>query len=200
MYDRGIKLIRWYDLGFAQITNKIRPIKTAEDIKGLKIRAVSSATISIDSMKTLGAAVTTLPYSELYMGMQTGVVDGQFNPVDAIYESKFYEVQEHLSMLNLFWYLFSLVVNRDVWEGLDAETQAILIEAADIANEAAQQYTDNLRDSYIELLEKELEIIYLTEEGVESFRNALRPIYEQMNSQYPDVNKILEWLEDYRRN
>lgn len=200
LYNRGIKLIRWYDLGFAQITNKVRPIKTAEDIKGLKMRAVSSATISIDSMKTLGAAVTTLPYSELYMGMQTGVVDGQFNPVDAIYESKFYEVQEHLSMLNLFWYLFSLVVNRDVWDGLDADTQAIFIEAADIANEAAKEYTDTLRDSYIELLEKELEITYVTDEGIESFRNALKPVYEQMNAQYPDVNKMLEWLEDYRKN
>jgi len=199
LYENGIKLIRWYDLGFAQITNKVRPIKSAEDMKGLKMRAVSSATIAIDSMKTLGAAVTTIPYSELYMGMQTGVVDGQFNPVDAIYESKFHEVQEHLSMVNLFWYLFSLTINRDVWESLDAETQAIFIEAADAANEAATEYTNNLRDSYLELLDKELEITYVTDEGLQTFRDTLKPIYDKMNNQYPDVNKILEWLENYRK-
>ncbi|MBN2395112.1 MAG: TRAP transporter substrate-binding protein [Candidatus Atribacteria bacterium] len=200
LYERGIKLIRWYDLGFAQITNKVRPVHTADDMKGLKMRAVSGATLAIDSMKALGAAVTTMPYSELYMGLQTGVIDGQFNPVDAIYESKFYEVQEHLAMVNLFWYTFSLAMNRGIWESLDAENQAIFIEAADMANEAAIEYTNSLRDEYLSLLEDELEITYVTGDALEGFREKLKPVYDNMNSQYPDVNKMLEWLENYRKN
>jgi len=199
LYKKGIKLIRWYDLGFAQITNKVRAIKTADDMKGLKMRAHSSAIVAIDSMKELGAGVTTMPYSELYMGMQTGVIDGQFNPVDAIYETKFHEVQDHLSMVNLFWYLFSLTINADVWDGFDAETQAIIVEAANEANQAATEYTNSKRDSYIEKLEKELEITYVSEEGLNTFREKLKPIYDKMNEQYPDTNKMLQWLEDYRK-
>jgi len=200
LYKRGIKLLRWYDLGFAQITNKVRPIHTVDDMKGLKMRAVSSATIAIDSMKELGAGVTTMPYSELYMGMQTGVIDGQFNPVDAIYESKFFEVQDHLAMVNLFWYLFSLTINADVWDNFDAETQAIFMEAANEANKAATEYTNSLRDRYIDLLKNELEITYITGDELEGFREKLKPIYDKMNSQYPDVNKMLEWLKDYRKS
>jgi tripartite ATP-independent transporter DctP family solute receptor len=200
LYKRGIKLLRWYDLGFAQITNKVRPVKTADDMKGLKMRACTGATVAIESMKELGAGVTTMPYSELYMGMQTGVIDGQFNPVDAIYETKFHEVQDYLSMVNLFWYLFSLTINADVWEGFDAETQAIFMEAANEANKAATEYTNKLRDGYIDLLKDELEITYNTSEELDSFREKLKPIYSKSNEQYPDVEEMLKWLENYRKS
>ena len=125
--ERGYKVLATYDLGFNQITNNVRPIRKPEDLNGVLMRANPADRAVIQVFKQLGASVSTMSFSEVYMALQTGVVDGQVNPLDAIYETKFHEVQNYLTMINLQWYYFLLTMTEKTWSGLDEETQGILL-------------------------------------------------------------------------
>ncbi len=79
MEDNGLKLLVWARSGFRQITNNVRPIKTPSDFKGLKMRTPPLENI-LQTMQAFGTGATFIAYSELYMALKTGVVDGQENP------------------------------------------------------------------------------------------------------------------------
>ena len=85
--------------GYRQFTNNVRPITSPEDIVGLKMRTPPLAPI-IKTMEALQANPTQVAYTETYMALKTGVVDGQENPPSNIVDMKFYEVQKYLSIVN----------------------------------------------------------------------------------------------------
>lgn len=200
-FERGYKILATYDLGFNQITNNVRAIRKPEDFKGILLRANPADRLNIKVFKQLGAAISTMAYSEVYMGLQTGVVDGQFNPLDAIYETKFHEVQDYLTMINLQWYTFLLSMTAKTWSNLDEETQAILLDAAKQARETAKDYTTEKTKEYLELVENEFkEITFITGEGKAAFKEKLQPIYEELRTEYEDIEDMEKWLEDYRKS
>src|SRR5690606_17523945 len=137
--NAGYKVIAHTDLGFAQITNSKQPVKTPDDLKGLKIRSPQEPT-SIETFKQLGSSVTTMAFTEVYMGLQQNVIDGQFNPLDAIYENNFHEVQKYLTLTNHFYYHVNFIMNLNLFESLDPELQQIVLEAGEAAQEASRQY------------------------------------------------------------
>ena len=83
--------------GMRNLTNSVRPIKTVDDIKGLKMRT-PPIDVTIRTFKAIGANPQEVPYTETYMALKTGVVDGQENPFSNIVDMKFYEAQKYLSL------------------------------------------------------------------------------------------------------
>jgi len=198
--ERGYKILAIYDLGFNQITNNLRPIRKPEDLEGVLLRANPADRLNIQVFRQLGASISTMSYSEIYMGLQTGVVDGQFNPLDAIYETKFHEVQDYLTMINLQWYTFMLSMTEKTWSGLDEETQNILLDAAKQASEFAKDYTTEKTQEYLDLVQDEFkEITFITAEEKVAFVEKLQPIYEEIRENYEDFSDMEKWLEEYRK-
>lgn len=198
--ERGYKILATYDLGFNQITNNKRPIRKPEDLEGVLLRANPADRLNIQVFKQLGASISTMSFSEIYMGLQTGVVDGQFNPLDAIYETKFHEVQDYLTMINLQWYTFMLSMTEKTWSALDGETQTILLEAAKEASVFAKDYTTQKLEEYLELVKDEFkEITFLTPEEKVPFVEKLQPVYEELREKYEDFAAMEAWLADYRK-
>lgn len=95
--DEQLILLAYWDNGIRQISNNERPIETPEDLAGLSIRTPQDA-VTIDTFTALGATPTPMQFSELYLALQQGVVDGQENPLVNIYASKLHEVQKFISM------------------------------------------------------------------------------------------------------
>src|SRR5690625_5193754 len=95
----GYKLLAFWENGFRNITNNKRPIVKPEDLKGIKLRTPNGEW-RVRMFKLYGANPTPMPYSETFVGLQTGAVDGQENPLAQIYPAHFYEVQKYLSMSN----------------------------------------------------------------------------------------------------
>ena len=126
----GIKVLATGDAGgFRQWTNNIRPIKTPEDMNGLKMRTPGVQAIQ-EEMAAFGANVTAIDYAELYEALKTGVVDGQENPYANIVDKKFYEVQKYLTVCNYQIHPAPLCVSLDWYNSLPAEYQDILVECA----------------------------------------------------------------------
>lgn len=166
------------DSGFRQITNNIRPIKSPEDMQGLKMRTVLEV---IDlSMKAFGASTVSVPFTDLYMALKTGVADGQENPVALIDSQKFYEVQKYCSIIDYMFCAEVMYVNLDWWNSLPADYQAVLTEASKEMMEENSRITDEENDNYIEHIKNSgCEVTVLTPEQRESFRAPAEEVWKQ---------------------
>lgn len=121
--------LAYYDGGARSFYNSEKPINTPDDMDGLKFRVMQSD-IFVDMVGALGANATPMPYGEVYSGIQTGVIDGAENNYPS-YDTaghaevaKFYSLDEHLMVPEV------LVVSKVVWDGLPAEVQSAMREAA----------------------------------------------------------------------
>ena len=136
---RGMRVLACGELGFRQITNSKRPILSADDLKGLKIR-VPNNRFRLQAFQALGAAPTPIDYKELYGALQQGVVDGQENPLAAFKEKTMWEVQKYISITNHVFTPACLLANDRWWQGVDAPNRAIMESAArEAANWQRQQ-------------------------------------------------------------
>jgi TRAP-type transport system periplasmic protein len=113
------------DNGFRNITTSTKPIVTAEDLKGFKIR-VPISPLWTSMFKAFGSAPTGINFSEVYSALQTKVVEGQENPLAIIDIAKLYEVQKYTSMTGHMWDGQWILANGKRWAGLPADVQAVI--------------------------------------------------------------------------
>lgn len=126
----GLEVLGFGDSGgFFAITNSKRPIRTPEDLKNLKIR-----TQTLESHKriisSLGGQPAAIAWSEVYTSLQTGVADGQMNPVPIITMAKFNEVQKHITLTDHLFTPYVWVINRKFYDSLTPHEQAVVQHAA----------------------------------------------------------------------
>jgi tripartite ATP-independent transporter DctP family solute receptor len=116
---------KMWDNGFRQITTSTRPVATAADLAGMKIR-VPVSPMGISLFKALSAAPTSLQFSEVYSALQTKVVDAQENPLAIVQTAKLYEVQKYCSLTNHMWDGFWFLANRRAWSALPEDVRTIV--------------------------------------------------------------------------
>jgi tripartite ATP-independent transporter DctP family solute receptor len=115
-------LDKGYDHGFRQITTRTKPITGPDDLKGFKIR-LPVAPYLISLFRHLGASPTAINFNEVYSALQTGIVDGQENPLVLIDTAKLYEVQKYCSLTNHVWAGFHTSFNVAAWKRLPPDLQ-----------------------------------------------------------------------------
>jgi TRAP-type transport system periplasmic protein len=113
-----------YDHGFREITSRTKAIKTPEDLRGFKIR-LPVAPYYISLFRHLGASPTPINFSEVYSALQTGVVDGQENPLVLIDTAKLYEVQKYCSLTNHTWAGIHISFSNIAWKRLPSNLQEL---------------------------------------------------------------------------
>ena len=114
---------------FRRPTNGVRPITKPDDMKGLKIRDPNVPAYSIVT-KAMGAVPVPMDFKELYVALSRDVVDGQHNPFSHIVGSKFYEVQQHVSLLPYGLPPHIVTLSQKAWGRLSEAEQKIIMEAA----------------------------------------------------------------------
>ena len=125
----GYRIISIWENGFRHVTNNRQPIETPADLDGVKLRTPSGVW-RLKLFQALGANPTPMALSEVFIGLQTGVIDGQENPLAQIWGSKLYEVQEYLSLTGHVYTPAYVVTSPARWDGLPPEIRAILEEEA----------------------------------------------------------------------
>ncbi|HEU0149822.1 MAG TPA: TRAP transporter substrate-binding protein [Bradyrhizobium sp.] len=136
--DKGLVLLAFGKQGFRNVTNSKRPIRTPEDIKGLKIRVIPNETYKM-AFKALGAEPVPMDFPLVYSALKDGRLDGQENPVPTIASSRFEEVQKYLTLTAHFFAPIAFVANREMFEQLDTADQEALKAAAKAGAEATWQ-------------------------------------------------------------
>ena len=162
---------KMWDNGFRQTTTSNKPIVTAKDMDGLKIR-VPVSPLSISMFKALGASPTSLQFSEVYSALQTRIVDAQENPLPIIQVAKLYEVQKYCAISNHIWDGFWFIANGRAWEALPAEIKKIVANAI---NDAGLKQRDDIK-TFNATVQSDLQAKGLTfaKPAPDSFRAKLR--------------------------
>ncbi|WP_070964473.1 TRAP transporter substrate-binding protein [Vibrio sonorensis] len=172
---KGYKVIGFWENGFRNITNAKRPINTPEDLQGLKIRTPNSSW-RVKMFKNWGANPTPMSFSEVFIGLQTGVIDGQENPYTNIYAAKLQEVQGYLSVTNHVYTPAYLTAGARHYGKFPDQVRAVLEKSAKDAQqwgyqEAAKLETE-LKDKLVAGGMK------LNVANRDAFVNASQPIYD----------------------
>lgn len=144
----------FWEEGFYNVTNDKRPIESVEDFDGLKIRTMENG-ILIDAYKELGANPTPMSLGEVYTALQQGTVNGQTNPLSQVYSSNFYEVQDYVSSTHEFYGTWPFLMNKDFYDSLTEEEQAIVTEAEKEARDYQRKLSREDEEGYLEKLEDE---------------------------------------------
>ncbi len=179
LLEKNVVALGFGENGFRQITNNKRPIQTPKDIEGLKIR-IPGIKMYISLFKALGADPTAMNFAEVFTSLQQGAIDGQENPLDVIYSSKFEEVQKYISLWNYSYDAIILGMNKDRFESFDEETQNILRECAVEACEYQRTINREKGEEQLEYFkEAGMQVTELTDEQIAAFQAKVQPVYDE---------------------
>ncbi|MEZ5662598.1 MAG: TRAP transporter substrate-binding protein [Burkholderiaceae bacterium] len=146
--EKGMVVLGYWDNGIRNMSNSKRPLLKPEDLKGLKMRTPPDA-VTVDIMQALGAEAQQIKFSELYVALQQGVVDGQENPLTNIYSAKLYEVQKYVSLTGHKYEMTPFLMSKRTWDRLsDADRKAVQ-EAANEATALQRKLSKESDDSLV---------------------------------------------------
>lgn len=150
----GIKAVGFWENGFRELTNNSKAIATPEDLSGMKIRTMENA-VHMATYTALGATPTAMAWGEIFSALQQGTVDGQENPLAIILTAKVYEVQQHVSMIDLFYSPCVLMISEDVYNGFTDEQREAFDKAAEDGKTAERKISQDIKNSAREAMEAE---------------------------------------------
>jgi tripartite ATP-independent transporter DctP family solute receptor len=186
---KGYKILGLWENGFRQITNNIRPINKPEDLKGIKLRVPGGAW-RVKMFKLWGANPTPMAFSEVFVGLQTGVIDGQENPYTNIWAAKFQEVQKYLSITNHVYTPSFLTTGTEAWSKLPADVRDVLATTA--KEMEAWAYAEGAKDDGA--LKDKLVAAGMTVNVAdrEAFVKASQPLYDEFEKEVPNGKAMIE--------
>lgn len=129
MEAHNLKGLAYWEVGFRNLTNSRRAVKTPEDIKGLKLRTTPNPA-HIKAFQILGASPTPMPIVEVFVALENKAIDGQENAISIIRNAKLYEVQKYLSVTRHAYTAMPVIMNKARFAGLSAAQQQVMIDSA----------------------------------------------------------------------
>ncbi len=176
--------------GYRHITNNLRPITKPEDLKGIKIRTMENP-LHIATFKAFGANPTPMAFGELFTALQQGTVDAQENPFNLVITSKFYEVQKYMSLTGHVYGSVGIFINKKYYDGLPADIQKIVKDAADNAKKLQRQLLTKQDDEAVTVLKTKMQINDLTSDQKQAFVNAAKSVYDDFAKKFGNEGKEL---------
>ena len=177
---RGVRTLGIGYLGKRHLTAN-KPIRRPEDLKGFKIR-IPNVPLRKASFVALGASPTPMAFSEVYLALQQGVVDGQENPLAQIVTMKFYEVQKYLILTGHVFNAEILLMNEKKFQSLSKTHQNTLLKGAKVYEESTFEEFKTMRS---DLLEKVLDGgMFVMKPDVEAFHKAVKDVPYQFEKKW----------------
>lgn len=173
----GIRTLSYQVSGFRVMMSRNKPINSAADMKGLKIR-IPEVPIYVDTMKALGANATPLPWGDVYTALQTGVVDAVEVPADTALSGKIPEVAKYVSKTYHIFTDVNLIMSDKVYKGLPADIQKAIDDSAkEVVTDWGQAEAIKLdKRSYDDLVKVGMQGI--DKPDMASFQNAVKPVWD----------------------
>ncbi len=193
--EKGVQNVVWlFQTNSSVFTSKGKPLVKPADFEGMKIRGLVPAFNA--SLEALGATPVSMPGSEVYQSLATGVIDGGLTDVAAAVARKYYEVQDHFTVVPVISVYFHGYVNPGWYDGLSDKAKAALDEAGkkaaiwaiDAAEEAVAAAPGQLR-------EKGVSVHVATPEENAALEAVMRPAFDNVfNAEDPDAAKLIELI------
>lgn len=175
--SKGIVALGFGENGMRQLTSNKRA-RNLEEIKGQKIR-IPAMKMYNALYNALGTQPLTMNFTEVFTALQQGTIDGQENPLDTINSAKIQEVQKYLTAWDYSYDIIILGMNKKLFDGMPAELQKIIQDAATEACDYQKQINRERNAQYLEAFAKGgMTIDHLTPEARAEFKKATQPVYD----------------------
>ena len=182
--------------GFRNLTNSKRPVKTAADVKGLKIRLMENP-LYVDTFKALGANAVPMAWGDCLTALKQGTIDGQENPVVVIYSFKLWESQKYMTMDRHTYAPATILMGLKLWKSLTPEEQKLFTKAAEAGRDAARKYDNDNEAAQLTEIKKHMQVI--EDPDLASFREAVKPVYAKYGPKFGNLlTQIQDELKKYR--
>jgi tripartite ATP-independent transporter DctP family solute receptor len=172
---------RSFQNGFHHMTNDVRPIESAGDFAGLKIRS-PGGDIAADFFRALGAEAGMVPFSGMYDALKAKTFDGQSDPLGVVLSLRLYEVQRYLSLTAHWWTGFTLLANATAWNALPAEIRAVVERHAEAAALAQRDDIEAVNAAGAEALARHGMVVNTTD--TDSIRSKLGEFYARWRGRF----------------
>jgi tripartite ATP-independent transporter DctP family solute receptor len=187
--NAGLVALCWMDSGARSIYNTKRPVKSIEDLKGLKVRVIGNP-IFIDMMNALGGNGIAMGYDQVFGALQTGVIDGaENNPPSYVFSNhytaaKYYSLTEHLIIPEV------LMFSKKAWTALSADDQTLIKKFAREAQLEERELWKNYEQTAMDKAKAAgCEIVEIADKT--PFQNAVKPVWDKYGPKYQDmINRI----------
>jgi tripartite ATP-independent transporter DctP family solute receptor len=190
--NAGLVAVCWMDAGARSLYNTKRPIKTIEDLKGLKFRVIGNP-IFIDMMNALGGNGVAMGYDQVFSALQTGVIDGaENNPPSYVFSNhytaaKYFSLTEHLIIPEV------LLFSKKAWSQLSADDQGLIkkfareaqLEERELWNQYQQKAMDKAKAAGCEIVD-------IADKA--PFQNAVKPVWDKYGPKYQDMIKRIQTI------
>ena len=190
--NAGLVALCWMDSGARSLYNTKHPIKTIDDVKGLKFRVIGNP-IFIDMMNALGGNGVAMGYDQVFSALQTGVIDGaENNPPSYVFSNhytaaKYFSLTEHLIIPEV------LLFSKKAWSQLSADDQGLIkkfareaqLEERELWNQYQQKAMDKAKAAGCEIVD-------IADKA--PFQNAVKPVWDKYGPKYQDMIKRIQTI------
>lgn len=185
----NIKGLAYAERGFRNLTNNVKPVHSAADVDGLKIRVMEND-VYIAAFKALGADAVPMNWSDTLTALQQGTIDGEENPINVINSYKLWESQKYVTLDRHSYSSAIITMSLDAFNKLDADTQQIFLDDAQAAAEYERQWVaDQEADQLQAMKDNGMEVD--EDPDLDSFKEAVQSVYDSYKDQYGEyVDKI----------
>ncbi|AMQ88172.1 TRAP transporter substrate-binding protein DctP [Marinobacter sp. LQ44] len=194
----GLQLLGFISEGWMTWTAN-QPLRSPDDFQGLRIRTMTSD-MAAEAYRAYGAEPVQTPYSQVYSDLQLRKIDGQTNPVFAIEEMDFHEVQTTLTMAQASYFVASIVSNQQWYNNLPEQERTWLNEAVRDLAEFAWDSQEALNQQRLERMVETggIQVIRLNQEERERFRQASLPVRDKYLEQTGETGRaLLEFVDEW---
>ena len=186
--DKRIKPFTLGTNGFLVITMRDRAIQKPEDLKGLRVRSLPNK-INQAFYTTLGAVPVAIPYTQVYLALKQGVVDGIESSLTGVYTTKLYEVAKNVSLTNHAWLPQVFAMNLAAFKKLPPDLQKVVADAAKVAADQSWDMEEKGAENFRKLIQdKGTQVGDVADKA--AFRKVLQPVYDQFGPELGSADLV----------
>ena len=188
--SKQLKGLAFAERGFRNLTNSVRPVKTAADIKGLKIRVMENE-VYISAFGAMGVNAVPMAWTEALTALQQGTIEGQENPVNVIHAYKMWESQKYVTLTRHAYAAAVITFSLDKFNSLPADIQKIFVESAQEAAEYERAWVAENEATQLAAMEQNgMEVV--KDPDLASFKAAVQPVYDKYTQYSEYITRINE--------
>ena len=177
--EAGLVNLAYWENGFRNLSNSVRPVTKWEDFEGMKVRVMQN-NIFLDTFQNLGANATPMAFGEVFSALETKAIDAQENPYVTIDTSKFYEVQKYITETNHAYTPFLFLFSKPIFDSYTPEEQTALRECAVVGRDEERKVIRELNQKSLEKIKAAgLEVNSLSPEEQARIREKSMVVYEK---------------------
>ena len=186
----GLVGLCWMNAGTRNVYNSKKPVKSVEDLKGLKIRMMGNP-VFVDTMNSLGGNGVSMGFDQLINAMQTGVVDGAENNYPTYASGQHYRYAKYFSLTEHLMIPEILVFSKRVWNTLSKEDQELIMKIAKEAQQEQRKLWYETEEKAIkEMKDAGVEIVPVADK--KKFQDAVKPVWDKHGAQHTDLIKRIQ--------